>query len=79
MVRKGFLDAEGLEYVLNKIIGKINESVKSVEIAQLDSSQEPTASIVDGVLKLGIPGSVTDEHINSLIDAKLKAVKDGTY
>ena len=79
MVRKGFLDREGLEYVLNKIVEKINESVKSVEVTQLDPSQEPTASVVGGVLKFGIPGSVTDEHINSLIDAKLKAVKDNTY
>ena len=79
MVRKDFLDTEGLEYVLNKIIGKINESVRSVNVTQLDPSQEPTASVVDGVLKLGIPGSVTDEHINNLIDAKLKAIKDGTY
>ncbi len=75
MVHKGFLDTQGLEYVLNKIIGKINESVKNVEVVQLDSSQEPTVNVVNGVLKLGIPGSVTDEHINNLIDAKLKAIK----
>lgn len=71
MVDKKFLDKEGLEYVYNKILKKISESIKSVEISTLDSSQEPTATITDGVLKLGIPGSVTDEHINNLIDAKL--------
>lgn len=75
MVDKKFLDKEGLEYVYNKILKKISGSVKSVEISTIDFSQAPTATIVDGVLKLGIPCPVTDEHINSLIDEKLNAVK----
>lgn len=75
MVDKKFLDKEGLEYVCDKILKKIDGSVKSVEISTIDFSQAPTATIVDGDLKLGIPGPVTDEYINSLIDAKLNAVK----
>lgn len=75
MVDKKFLDKEGLEYVCDKILKKIDGSVKNVEISTIDFSQALTATIVDGVLKLGIPGPVTDEHINNLIDAKLNAVK----
>lgn len=74
MVDKKFLDKEGLEYVCDKIFKKISGSVKSVELHTLAPSQEPTATITDGMLKLGIPSSVTDEHINELIEAKLSSM-----
>ena len=56
----------------------------------LEAGQEPTASIVNGVLELGIPkgekgdkgepgNSASDEHVNSLIDAKLGVITNGSY
>lgn len=65
-----------LYMLLDSVITKLKAVEKVIPKKVSDLEQDVTVSYND---LTDVPALVTDEHINSLIDAKLGVIENGTY
>lgn len=85
--KKGIDYFDGDDYVLTRadkeeIAELVAEMVDiPIKVSQLtnDSGFQTAQDVANAIAQIEIPEAVTDEHINSLIDAKLGVIENGSY